>query len=169
MLLSHFQRATIHRVTFYSHYRDIPDLVNKMADEMADQLSAILQKSPGEANASTGDGEWEMTIWIHFLEHIAKQANFYRVILASKRIPIFRDRLLKLLTDMIVTWIETKERDSLMLNMGIKKDFLIWYASPALLGTSTAWLQNDMPYTPSFLAKQFSILHQRGLKKDFSN
>ena len=169
MLLSHFQRATIHRVTFYSHYRDIPDLVNKMADEMADQLSAILQKSPGEANASTADGEWEMTIWIHFLEHIAKQANFYRVILASKRIPIFRDRLLKWLTDMIVTWIETKERDSLMLNMGIKKDFLIWYASSALLGTITAWLQNDMPYTPSFLAKQFSILHQRGLKKDFSN
>jgi AcrR family transcriptional regulator len=32
------ERATISRVTFYLHYRDIPDMLNKMADEMIEDL-----------------------------------------------------------------------------------------------------------------------------------
>ena len=28
------ERATINRVTFYLHYRDIPDMLEKMADDM---------------------------------------------------------------------------------------------------------------------------------------
>ncbi|MGF9966819.1 TetR-like C-terminal domain-containing protein [Bacillus rhizoplanae] len=66
------------------------------------------------------------------------------------------------LSDMIVTKIERKGSESYVLTLGVQKDILIWYDSSALIGTIIAWLQNDMPYTPSFLAKQFSLLHYRG-------
>ncbi len=36
------ERATINRVTFYLHYRDIPDMMEKMADEMIEDINRIL-------------------------------------------------------------------------------------------------------------------------------
>ena len=48
--------------------------------------------------------------------------------------------------------------NSFISKAGIKKDIAIWYGSSALIGTIVAWLRNDMPYTPLFLAKQFSLL-----------
>ncbi|WP_157831179.1 MULTISPECIES: TetR-like C-terminal domain-containing protein [Bacillaceae] len=48
----------------------------------------------------------------------------------------------------------------------VKEDILIWYETSALIGTIVSWLQNDMPYTPTFLAKQFSLLHHRGLNAE---
>jgi hypothetical protein len=50
------------------------------------------------------------------------------------------------------------EGDSNFTTEGIQKDIAIWYGSSALIGTIVSWLRNDMPYTPHFLAKQFSLL-----------
>ncbi|WEG14448.1 TetR-like C-terminal domain-containing protein [Pullulanibacillus sp. KACC 23026] len=44
-----------------------------------------------------------------FLEHIADQADFYKIVLGSKRIPLFRERLLTSFADFISSkWIEKK-------------------------------------------------------------
>ncbi|MDN3232919.1 TetR-like C-terminal domain-containing protein, partial [Priestia megaterium] len=99
----------------------------------------------------------------NLLEHIAEHANFYKNILASKKVPIFRDRLSMFIRDIIVTRIDEIERSPHTLNKIVKKDILIWYETSALIGTIISWLQNDMPYTSSFLAQQFSLLHHRGL------
>lgn len=32
------ERATINRVTFYLHYRDIPELLEKLADDMINEI-----------------------------------------------------------------------------------------------------------------------------------
>ncbi|GKU83579.1 TetR/AcrR family transcriptional regulator [Niallia sp. NCCP-28] len=152
------ERATINRVTFYLHYRDIPDMLEKMADDMIEDISMVLNQIPRNHKAGE-EGDWSMMV--KFLEHIAEHANFYKVILASKRIPIFRDRLLLFLRDIIVARIE--KRGSNFLSAGVQKDILVWYDSAALIGTIIAWLQNDMPYTPAFLAKQFSLLHHERL------
>lgn len=152
------ERATINRVTFYLHYKDIPDMLEKMADEMVGDISMVLNKTSAE------DVNWEGMV--NFLEHFAEHANFYKVILGAKGIPIFRDRLLLLLTERIVSSIESRGSDSFVVKEGVQKDILIWYDSSALIGTIVAWLQNDMPYTPAFLAKQISLLHHRGLNVD---
>ena len=39
------ERATINRVTFYLHYRDIPDMIDKLAEEMINEIHAILKDS----------------------------------------------------------------------------------------------------------------------------
>jgi AcrR family transcriptional regulator len=36
------ERATINRVTFYLHYRDIPDMLDKMADDIISEMQAVL-------------------------------------------------------------------------------------------------------------------------------
>ncbi|MGG3587181.1 TetR-like C-terminal domain-containing protein, partial [Priestia megaterium] len=82
-----------------------------------------------------------------------------------KRVTIFRDRLTLFLRESIVTKIEEKGKSSHILTEVVKEDILIWYETSALIGTIISWLHNDMPYTPSFLAQQFALLHHRGLNK----
>ncbi|UUZ94011.1 TetR/AcrR family transcriptional regulator [Paenibacillus sp. P25] len=149
------ERATINRVTFYLHYRDIPDMLEKMADEMVEEIQGVMKKTP--ANPDSPEEE-ELAMLIHLLEHIAEHAKFYKVILAMKRIPIFTDRSLKPLTELITAKIEQMEGGSSLSATGVQKDIAIWYGSSALIGTIVAWLRNDMPYTPQFLAKQFFML-----------
>lgn len=157
------ERATINRVTFYLHYRDIPDMLEKMADDMIENIERILSDTTRNLNSSE-EVNWKRMECL--LEHIAEHAKFYKVILASKRTPIFTDRLLKLLTEMMVTRLDRLGRDSFISTAGIQKDVIIWYCSSALIGTIVSWLRNDMPYTPLFLARQFTLLLPHPRDKD---
>jgi len=144
------ERATINRVTFYLHYRDIPDMMEKMAADMTEEIKSVL-------NHKLKDGK-EV---VNLLEHIAENADFYKIILTSKVVPIFRESLTVLLRDRIVSELDKKQGESPILKAGIKKDVLIWYNTSALIGLIISWLQNDMPYTPAFLADQFFLLQDR--------
>jgi AcrR family transcriptional regulator len=147
------ERATINRVTFYLHYRDIPDMMEKMADDMIEDMTNVFD------NQSKAGNEIEK-----LLEHIAENADFYKITLASKVVPVFRDRLSKLISEKIVLGLEKIMDESFILKEGITKDVIIWYNSSALIGVIISWLQNDIPYTPTFLAKQFILLQKNIFK-----
>ncbi|GAA3407386.1 TetR-like C-terminal domain-containing protein [Paenibacillus hodogayensis] len=156
------ERATINRVTFYLHYKDIPDMMEKMADEMNEDLKRILSEELRDPTATT-DEDWPMMV--NLLEHIAEHAKFYKVILASRRTPIFTERMLKLLTEVITARVDKLGSESSVGTTGVQKDIAIWYGSSALIGTIVSWLRKDMPYTPAFLAKQFSLIRSPQKKK----
>ncbi|GMK39224.1 TetR family transcriptional regulator [Paenibacillus sp. CCS19] len=149
------ERATINRVTFYLHYRDIPDMMDKMAEEMIEDMQQALdQSTPLDDGAAEGDS----LVLVNLLEHIADNAKFYKVVLGSRRTPVFTERMLKMLSDSVKRRIEQFGMDDTMVEAGIQKDIAIWYGSAALIGTIVAWLRNDMPYTPAYIAKQFTLL-----------
>ncbi|MFQ3545599.1 TetR-like C-terminal domain-containing protein [Halobacillus rhizosphaerae] len=149
------ERATINRVTFYLHYRDIPDMQEKMAEDMLQELAEVYETARKDTNQTEG---WKVIE--RMLAYIGENADFYKVVLTSKGLPIFRERLLEYLTHRIITRVERK--DSYAKRVGIEKDFLVWYDSSALIGTIIAWLKNDRPYTPEHMAKQFYLLRNRG-------
>ncbi|CAN7447722.1 TetR/AcrR family transcriptional regulator C-terminal domain-containing protein [Paenibacillus sp. LjRoot56] len=149
------ERATINRVTFYLHYRDIPDMLEKMADEMIEDINRILTHASANQH-SKEEEDWPMLV--NLLEHFAEHAKFYKVVLASRRTPIFTDRMLRLLTELVTSRIERMGDESVLATAGIQKDIAIWYGSSALIGTIVAWLRQDMPYTPVYLAKQFIMM-----------
>ncbi|NOV03700.1 TetR/AcrR family transcriptional regulator [Paenibacillus planticolens] len=142
------ERATINRVTFYLHYRDIPDMIDKLADDMINEIYAILKEAPYAPGLN-------MEIIVNMLEHIAEHSNFYKVLLASKRIPVFTERLMKLFADFITIRMNMLEEST---TLNVQKDIAIWYGSSAIIGTIVCWLRNDLPYTPSFLAAQLAEL-----------
>ncbi|WP_187274356.1 TetR/AcrR family transcriptional regulator [Paenibacillus sp. N3.4] len=144
------ERATINRVTFYLHYRDIPHMLERLADDMVNNIHAILKEIPNPPG-------FNMQIMVKMLDHIAENSKFYKVLLASKRIPIFTERLMKLIADFITNRMDKLEASS---TLNIQKDIAIWYGSSAIIGTIVCWLRNDLPYTPLFLATQLSeMLH----------
>ncbi|MGW8459804.1 TetR family transcriptional regulator [Bacillus atrophaeus] len=152
------ERATINRVTFYLHYRDIPDMLEKMADDMIEDISMIVFNEL-LAHDSSKEGSWR--ILEHLLEHIAEHKKFYKSMLASRKVPIFRERLSMFMKDVLISRLERSENEPHAITNAVKKDIFVWYESSALIGTIISWLQHDIPYTPSFLAEQFSFLHYR--------
>lgn len=151
------ERATVNRVTFYLHYRDIQDMMENMALEMGEKLGQIMRNSTTYNSIE----ETDSVKLLNLLEHIAENAKFYKVVLASTKTPIFTEQLLKIITETIT---KRREIDSLHIKTDIQKDIIIWYGSSALIGTIVSWLRNDMPYTPQYLAKQLSLLFRIGNK-----
>ncbi|WP_050794318.1 TetR/AcrR family transcriptional regulator [Paenibacillus curdlanolyticus] len=147
------ERATINRVTFYLHYKDIPDLMEKMADDMVHNLRMILHMEEGQLQLKSS---WAKLV--ELLEHIAEHAKFYKVVLASKRVPVFTERLQKLLSDVITNRLEQRKVFMPSSAVSVPMDIAIWHGSSAVIGTIVCWLRNDMPYTPQYLAKQLSLL-----------
>ncbi|MEH7418950.1 TetR-like C-terminal domain-containing protein [Neobacillus drentensis] len=152
------ERATINRVTFYLHYDDIQDMLEKMAQEMAEDIESILKSTTISQNSSADELGWVKLVTL--LEYIAENAKFYKVVLGSRRTPIFTERLLNIITETITERVDS----NLLAAKGIQKDIAIWHGSSALIGTISAWLRKDMPYTPQYLAKQLSLLFQSGQK-----
>lgn len=148
------ERATINRVTFYLHYRDIPEMLEKLADDMINEILAIVDDVRNQSLSI--DRDW--SILVKILEHVAENSKFYKVLLASQRIPIFTDRLSNLIIDIIISRSEHHDESSPPPAVIVPKDIAIWYGSSAFIGTIVCWLRNDMPYTPLFLAKQLSLL-----------
>lgn len=153
------ERATINRVTFYLHYRDIPDMMEKMADEMIEDLRAILQSPAARQSPAQQAEGWPLMV--NLLEHIAENFRFYKVILTTRRTTVFTEKFLKLLTDMVVERIDSPEGEANLAALGIQRDVVVWYGSSALIGTIISWLRNDMPYTPLYLAKQFMLMRRQ--------
>ncbi|MFC5529685.1 TetR/AcrR family transcriptional regulator [Cohnella yongneupensis] len=153
------ERATINRVTFYLHYRDIPDMMDKLADEMIENIEGILRKKWDLPTA--GDEE---RVLVTLLEHIADNSKWYKVILASRKTPIFTERLLNFLTKLITEAVE-KKGSATLAAVGIQQEIAIWYASSALIGTIVSWLRKDMPYSPHYLAEQFSLMRTHSIRQ----
>ncbi|GAS85736.1 TetR family transcriptional regulator [Paenibacillus amylolyticus] len=150
------ERATINRVTFYLHYRDISDMMEKMADEMIEHIERIVNEYAPEYENKRIEESWP--VLVKLLEHFAENAEFYEVVLASKHTPIFTERLLKLLSRLVQSKIDRAETEAEIKESANHKEIAIWYGSSALIGTIIAWLRHDMPYSPHFLAKRLIFL-----------
>jgi AcrR family transcriptional regulator len=153
------KHAGLNRVTFYLHYRDMKDMLEKIADEMIEDLRTVMNQEP--TNSSSIE-EREYISLINMLKYIAAHAKFYKAVLGSRRTTIFTQRLQLLMSEMIFHKLDS-ERESNLTISHIQNDFVSWYGSSTLLGTIMEWLQLDMPYTPEFLAKQFLLLRSQSI------
>lgn len=149
------ERAKINRVTFYLHYRDIPDMLEKMAEDMAEDVLQVVSGSADNLQAAD-DMKWPMLE--NLLTHIAENSKFYKIVLTSRKSTIFTDRLFRLMSDLISARVESRLAARDASEVTVQKDIAVWYGSAALIGTIIAWLREDMPYTPQYLAKQITSL-----------
>ena len=139
-------QATVSRVTFYQHYRDISHMVDDMIQDMLGKVNLILRYAKHQPN---------LKVIEELLQHIEQHTVFYRYFLVQHPALHFRARFLQL----IVQHLENTRENSYALQCGIQKEVLIWRDASALVGTVEVWLTHDCPYSASFLAKQFHLMH----------
>ena len=146
--------ARINRATFYRHYQDKFDLLDKYAQAVYELLDA---PSEGVPPPRTRKGSIPQIApgLVRMFDHIRSNARFYRVMLGKNGDPAF--------TEKIRQYIHKRIQRSLpvgLLNDKTLLDLYLSYSSSASVGTVVWWLENEMLYTPEEMA---TISYQLGI------
>ena len=147
-------RAELNRATFYLHYRDKQDLLEKSLRDAIDELTADLGASPEEQIQLAID-ESPRPIKAVF-EHVAQHAHFYRVMLSAEGVPAFSAGVRDYMAEVTLRWLTALQphpRQS-RVPLEIVANSLSW----SLLGVLIWWLEHDLPHPPEYMAEQFQLL-----------
>jgi AcrR family transcriptional regulator len=142
--------AGINRATFYRHYEDKFDLLNKYAQNVYELLDTPLEAKPQKSSETNAHQMHSRLVKI--FEHVRDNAKFYRVMLGKNGDPVFAEKIRKYIQKRIVRSLPVDlQKDEMSI------DLYVSYSSSASLGAVLWWLEHDMPYTSEEMTK---ILHQ---------
>ncbi|GGG67334.1 TetR/AcrR family transcriptional regulator [Paenibacillus radicis (ex Gao et al. 2016)] len=153
--------AEINRATFYLHYEDKYDLLRKMVDGMLDEFAAAFQLPPEfEVNDFVKDANTPPDSFIRQFQHIAEHAAFYRVMLGPNGLPGFALRMESIIRESLYRRsIIAQPNDQ---HVTMPREIIVRYVTSAHLGIIMYWLENDMKYSPKYMAMQLIRLHEHG-------
>ncbi|UPO90141.1 TetR-like C-terminal domain-containing protein [Niallia sp. Man26] len=142
-------QADISRKTFYLHYLDKFDLIDKLIEEHIHELREICD-SASEEN--------EVVSWF---EYFRDNYLFFSMMLNSKGAPFFRKRFLEFVIEDIKNgWDITLDGK----NLGLSEDVILQFFGAAYVQVVEWWFTNEMPYPPQVMEKQIEILLERNLE-----
>lgn len=145
-------RADINRATFYAHYADKYDLLQRLVDDMLQQFEAIFVQH--FATYTEKPHSYELHVAI--LEHMKDNAHFYKVMLSHKGLSGFWRRLLDIVYHCTGRRIEQfRSKDS---KPYVPTGIVNSYIASAYIGVIIHWLEEGMPYTPEYLAEKITYL-----------
>lgn len=148
-------RATLNRATFYLHYRDKDDLLERGFNEIWDRLTA---KDPLPV-VESGHLSTESThaAVVSDFEHLAEHVEFYRVMLGKSGVAAFIHRLQEHI------YASSKERLKAVRNdladNPLPVEMVLRFIAAAYVGLMQWWLDSGMPYTPEEMADLFVQLY----------
>jgi len=156
------QHAEINRATFYRHYVDKYELLDKIVRKRMEEFAAAISlPSSFSFEDLSLDPEIPPSSFIHLFEHIAEHAAFYRLMLSDKGIPGFAGRMEQIIRESFYHRLQLAEADSQAMSK-TPMELVARYATSAHLGLITYWLEAGMPYTPAYMALQLKRLHMLG-------
>lgn len=149
-------QAGINRVTFYLHYQNMEDFIEKFIDELFISIEKIFNKQKNE----TSSLQLEIEIMEEFLTYIASEYKVFRSLLVSKSVPYFTTHFHELIRKFMAMATELNNQQFKSLDIDqVEKDIAFWYLSSSLIGTISMWLASDLKYSPSYLATQIVKLN----------
>lgn len=133
------ERAMVNRSTFYRHFQDKYDLLDKYMDDLYHLLD-LSEAASSEAPDSPPTG------LIQMMEHVQDRADFYRSMLGPQGYLPFAEKLRE--------YIERRIRRLLPTDITQQPPgqpplgMILSSISNAALGSIRWWLENGTPYTP---------------------
>ena len=149
-------RADVNRVTFYLHYRDKQDLLEKGVEGIFEELAARTAPLTGEAFRLDVPPEGMTEVY----RYLAENARLYRIVLGERGIPFVIDRMRRYLAGL------TMQRFRMIMpersQPPIPLEIVAEYAAGSLIGLITWWLENDTPISPEAFSHQTLLLTAHG-------
>lgn len=144
-------RADVSRGTFYLHYVDKYDLLEKVINEHINELrercEVCTELEQHEANLP----------WFIYLQ---QKKEFFGTMLASKEaIPYFRSEFELFLIEEFRDEVNIKSGK----NKGKNAEIILHFTVNAFIGIIEWWFKNDMLYSPEEMASQVGFLLDRNL------
>ncbi|MGE7132280.1 TetR/AcrR family transcriptional regulator [Lysinibacillus xylanilyticus] len=156
------ERATLNRATFYLHYSDKLDLLYQSTKEILNDLVSSLNvhfDDKLEIDFLKDEDEPQDT-FMHLFEQISLNSKLYKVFLTEKDIPYFSSGLKEIIIDFVSNGINSMQPDDKKLT--VPREMAIRYFAAAFLEVIVWWLENDMLYSPKFMATQLLRITVKG-------
>ena len=141
-------RATVNRATFYLHYRDKDDLLDRGFEEIWNDLtrSNPFPQAPGGRLSLDATHE---TVRLDF-EHLSRHAAFYRVMIGRNGVAHFIRRMEE---HVYTTTEERLARLSAHRSpTDLPLEIVLQFIASAYVGLMQWWLEHDMPSSPEEMA-----------------
>ena len=147
-------KAMINRNTFYLHYQNKPDLLNRSMDELLEELNITLNLCSSSKTPVSGS-KLEQLMQI-ILEKIQNNIPFYKALLLDEnRIYGFQSKMEEIIKKTVSDGLDNTQ-------LKISKELLLQYIASTFMGIVIWWVKNDLSYTPKELASQFGKILTHG-------
>ncbi|MDQ0200106.1 AcrR family transcriptional regulator [Neobacillus ginsengisoli] len=144
-------KAGINRGTFYLHYRDKYDLMEKLqSDILQGFLEIILQLNPIEAIKYFSQNA-PYPIMVQIFDYLKGYGRILKVLLSSKGDPAFPKKMKDLIRNNIYEKL-VKNKESTLKNVSIAQEYLPAIGTSANFGVIEQWLENGMIHSPEEMA-----------------
>ena len=150
-------RANVNRVTFYLHYRDKQDLLEKSVDVIFTDLTSRITPLSGETFRLDVPPQGMILVY----QFIAENATFYRIILGENGIPFLVNRLRKFLAEIAMQLLPSLAAQEEPRRIPI--EVVAQYAAGSMIALITWWLEKDLPIPPEEFAHQTLLLTAYGV------
>ena len=150
-------KAMINRNTFYLHYQNKPDLLNRSMDELLEELNITLNLCSSSKTPVSGS-KLEQLMQI-ILEKIQNNIPFYKALLLDEnRIYGFQSKMEEIIKKTVADGLDNTQ-------LKISKELLLQYIASTFMGIVIWWVKNDLSYTPKELASQIGKILTHGQLK----
>lgn len=148
-------RATLNRATFYLHYRDKDDLLTTGFDEIWDEMTTENPLPIAADGSISSAGTW-VTVLMDF-EHLAKNYEFYRVMLGEHGVAEFIHRMEDQVYEATSKRLETAIGE--LPSGPVPIEMVLQFIASAYVGIIQWWLEKDMPYSSEEMASLIVTLY----------
>ena len=154
------RKANINRGTFYLHYQDKTDLLEKTVGDIMEECQALLLQSNSLVIKEYVNSNNPPLFMVSFFEYFDQNASLIRAFLSMKGDLSFQEQFKNII------WSNMFEKE---LSVHIKKDnllvpgdYLVIYLISAHLGVIQHWLEKEQRETPREMASILYHLSFRG-------
>lgn len=145
--------ADINRGTFYLHYKDVFDMVDKIQADLFEKFNAIITNY-----MPTADSKRLFPLLEKLFELLAENANLARALVSKHGDAAFINKLKNVVREKCLADMPNPQPDK-----AAEFDYFFSYVSSGCTGLCHAWLEGDMAESPAEMA----ALAERFIKGSF--
>jgi AcrR family transcriptional regulator len=153
-------RANVNRSTFYAHFVDKDDFLNRIVEEKLTEIAELTERSGGGPLELRPDFNEPDPFYVELFEHLARNETFYRVMLVKMPPSLFQAKMQETIRDCFFRRISGIGMDR---KLQVPLDILLDYMSGAAQGIIVKWLGEKIVYSPHYMALQLTRLSILGI------
>ncbi|MGE7781014.1 TetR/AcrR family transcriptional regulator [Peribacillus sp. NPDC097264] len=148
-------QANISRSTFYAHYQDKYDWLDKTVQEKLSELKECLRVSKPNLGNDQSSLEMADPYYESFFENIATNQKFYHTMFTKIKSEEFLQKLYKVIREDLYHRISSMNKKQSLL---VPLDILLDSSSSSIIGITKVWVEKNMIYSPHYMALQLTRL-----------
>ncbi|WP_338450052.1 TetR/AcrR family transcriptional regulator C-terminal domain-containing protein [Niallia oryzisoli] len=154
--------ANISRSTFYAHYQDKYDLLDKTIQEKLSELNNSLVETKSNYINYQSNIEISDPYFVTYFEHLAMNHRFYHTMFTKMDSSEFLSKMYEVIRESFYIRVSSMEKEQKLL---VPLDILLDYCSSSIIGITKVWMENNMIYSPHYMALQLTRLAILGIYK----